>query len=92
MSIKQQVLADLFHVYTVLQFQNELTDVLRLHLGNSGFVGTQHPATKPLAQATAHLNSGSMDNLFLTMTQEDVRQVVIWWIVECLSLGYQLLI
>ena len=74
------------------KLEHELAYAKRLHTCNAGLVGTKDSSAKPLAQPTAHLNGGSIDRRLLAVTQKDIYQVVVRRIVECLSLGSQVLI
>ena len=84
---REQILAHTRHVDAQFEFQHQFADVLSTDLGNGGFIGPQHPSSKPLAQTGSHLCGSSLNDSILTVTQEDVNQTGEWRIVEQLAFG-----
>ena len=71
-----QIFTHFFHIDSVFQFQHDFADIHQFHLGDSGFVGTEHTIAKPPSQQIADIPCSRLRHLLLPMFQIDIDQMV----------------
>ena len=53
-----------------------------LHTGDSGLVGSQHPAAEPLPQKPAQVLGGMFHHVIMLMLQENINQMIVRRVME----------
>ena len=76
-------------VNAALKFDDNLTDMHRLHTGYGGLVGPEYTVGKVLSEPTAHLQRGRFYHFVLGMLEIDVHQMVERRVMEQRSLVKQ---